>query len=134
MAPMKRILWADTDQDDLLLFKLALERANITVDLQTVRTAADARALLESASSANGKPTPLPDVVVLDLYSPRGFGLDFLHWIRSNPATAALPVVIFSDDLVCKNDDEARVLGISGFVGKGLSCHHTLLEALRPFL
>jgi two-component system response regulator len=47
----------------------------------------------------------VPDLILLDIKLPRRNGIEVLHWIRSQPHLACLPVVMLS------NSDEPKWIG-----------------------
>lgn len=62
---------------------------------------------------------PRPDVVVLDINLPGGnTGFAVLKTIRSNPALANLPVIVFSSSAASADRDQARQLGANEYMIK----------------
>jgi len=78
---------------------------------------------------------PLPDVVVLDAWMPELNGLDVLKRLRADPATAGVPVVMFT---ATDDDPEsvaaARAAGANDFVVKKAAGLAQLMERLAPYL
>jgi two-component system chemotaxis response regulator CheY len=68
-----------------------------------------ARALLGGGS---------PDLMILDINMPEVTGLDLLEFIRRNPGTRNLPVVMLSTESSDVMVDRARVLGADAYVSK----------------
>jgi chemosensory pili system protein ChpA (sensor histidine kinase/response regulator) len=60
----------------------------------------------------------LPDLVVLDLEMPRMDGFELVRELRSDPLTAAVPIVIVSSRLVEKHQRRAAEMGADAFFGK----------------
>ena len=87
----QRILLADDDEDDCILFEDALKeicphRSNLT-------TANDGLRLMQLL----GAPVPIsPDIIFLDLNMPVKNGFQCLSEIRKNDELKAIPIVIFS--------------------------------------
>jgi DNA-binding response OmpR family regulator len=80
-----RVLWADDDPMIRTVMATNLEAEGF--DVQTV---ADGDAAYEAAVLI------CPDVLVLDIMMPGRDGYAVLRALRSNPATAAVPVVLLS--------------------------------------
>lgn len=82
---MPRILLADDDADVLLVTRTRLE-----VSGYEVITAADGTQALERFGQTR------PDLVLLDLCMPQLDGYQVCKSLKSDPATASTPVIIFS--------------------------------------
>jgi CheY-like chemotaxis protein len=85
-----KVLLAEDDNDDILLFKEALNELPVSVHITTVT---NGQQLLEWL---NKKGKKLPDVLFLDLNMPRKNGFAALGEIKRNQKLQNLPVVIFS--------------------------------------
>ncbi|MBI4692491.1 MAG: Hpt domain-containing protein [Gammaproteobacteria bacterium] len=59
-----------------------------------------------------------PDIVLLDIEMPRMDGFEFTKHVRSEAATAALPIVIISSRTADKHRQHAERLGVNLFLGK----------------
>lgn len=98
MRDQKRILVVD-DADDLVeLLQYNLVRAGFAV-----RTASNGRSALEQIARE------IPDLVVLDLMMPGMSGNEVLRRLRSEEATAALPVII----LTAKGEETDQIVGLT---------------------
>jgi len=98
MRDQKRILVVD-DADDLVeLLQYNLVRAGFVV-----RTASNGRAALEQINRE------MPDLVVLDLMMPGMSGSEVLRRLRSEEATASLPVII----LTAKGEETDQIVGLT---------------------
>ncbi len=112
-------------EDDLTLrtmLKMQLERVGYCV-----RTAADG----EEALQALGE--QLPDLVLLDVIMPKMDGYEVCHSIKSNVATANVPVIM----LTSRTDHEDKIRGLRGgandYVTKPYDVNE-LLERVRNML
>lgn len=85
-----KVLLAEDDHADILLFEEALNDLPVTATLTTV---ANGQELIDWL---NKKKNKLPDVLFLDLNMPRKNGFAALAEIKRNQAIEKLPVVIFS--------------------------------------
>jgi CheY-like chemotaxis protein/phosphoribosyl 1,2-cyclic phosphodiesterase len=110
-APIgRRVLVVDDDADIRALATKAL-----TQDGHTVSEAGSGREALALIASN------LPDLVVLDLLMPEQGGLEILQILRSQPATALLPVVVLTamgDEI---NTRSGFALGATDYVTKPFS-------------
>ena len=99
-----KILLADDDRDDCLLFKEALEELQLPTTLRLVHDGEQLMQLLTTNS------TQIFDVLFLDLNMPRKNGIGCLEEIKRTDKLKTLPVIIFSTsyyqsiaDLLFKN-------------------------------
>ncbi len=93
----ERVLVADDDPDILTVVKV-----NFELDGFEVETAVDGEDALQKATSQ------LPEVIVLDIMMPRMDGLTALHRLRSQAATANIPIIL----LTARGLPEDRVRGL----------------------
>jgi diguanylate cyclase (GGDEF)-like protein len=93
----ERVLVADDDPDILTVVKVNLE-----LDGFEVVTAVDGEDALQKATSGP------PDVIILDIMMPRMDGLTALHRLRSQAATASIPIIL----LTARGLPEDRVRGL----------------------
>jgi len=93
----EKVLVADDDPDILTVVKINLE-----LDGFEVETAVDGEDALQKATSSS------PNVIILDIMMPRMDGLTALHRLRSQAATAAIPIIL----LTARGLPEDRVRGL----------------------
>ena len=93
----ERVLVADDDPDILTVVKVNLELDGFELD-----TAVDGEDALQKATA-----NP-PDVIILDIMMPRMDGLTALHRLRSQAATASIPIIL----LTARGLPEDRVRGL----------------------
>ncbi len=62
---------------------------------------------------------PVPDLAILDMTLPDGNGLEICRRLKSNPATAAIPVVMFSVEALSAYRQEAYAAGADHYISKG---------------
>ena len=113
--PFHRILLADDDNDDCLLFTDALNDLPLATHLTTVRHGEDLMLHLYAKNE-------LPDLLFLDLNMPRKTGFECLTEIKQSEKLRSIPVIIFSTsyapeivDLLYKNGAQHYVCKPNSF-------------------
>jgi CheY-like chemotaxis protein len=100
-AGVSTILIVDDDPSTRFVLRLILEREGYQVF-----EAGNGAAALDMI-----RPGPLPDIVMTDLMMPVMTGMELIRRLRSEPRTAAIPIVVVSS-----NADAAQNLQASGDV------------------
>jgi CheY-like chemotaxis protein len=95
---MARILVVDDEPDQRFLLRRVFERAG-----HEVTDAIDGAAALRAAREAR------PDLVVTDMMMPVMGGAELIRCLRSEPATAGIPIVVASGDSHLAADADAVV-------------------------
>jgi CheY-like chemotaxis protein len=96
-AHNKVILLAEDNSDDVLLIRLALEKAGSPALLKVVRDGEEALDYLQGEwAYADREQFPLPGLLLLDLAMPRMSGLEVLAWLQPRAEWMHLPVVVLS--------------------------------------
>ena len=103
---------ADDDEDDRLLFKMALKEVNPNINLTF---AEDGEILMDVLSSQNSH---LPSLLFLDLNMPFKNGKECLKEIRNNEALDDLLVVIYSTSSSDLDIEETYNLGANLYIEK----------------
>ena len=105
-----RILVVEDDPDIAQLIVRYLEKADFLVQCVAI-----GRAALDAVAEQ------VPDVVVLDLMLPQVAGLEVCRRLRSDPRTAAVPIII----LTARADESDRIVGLElgadDYLGKPFS-------------
>lgn len=122
--PIKNIVLAEDDSDDLDVFKNALSESNPSIHLQTVSNGQDLLSLLNNYC---------PDLLFLDLDMPFKNGLECLIEIRSTPSLQYLPVVIFSSTSRQANIQTAYEMGAHLFLVKS-PFYRQYIDAIKSTL
>ncbi|MDP1934643.1 MAG: response regulator, partial [Nitrosomonas sp.] len=60
----------------------------------------------------------IPDVMLIDLEMPKMNGFELIEWVRANPETAHIPMIIISSRTAEKHRKIAKDLGVNIFLGK----------------
>ncbi len=106
------IILADDDQDDVFLFKSAINELALSINLATVY---DGVKLMKRLSQ---KTLELPDAIFLDLNMPLKSGHECLSEIKESEDLHHLPVIIFSTSFQQKVVDELYIEGAHYYIQK----------------
>jgi CheY-like chemotaxis protein len=113
------ILYAEDDENDAFLIKLAWRQAGIPHGLVIVE---DGKAAIDylagNGTYADRVKHPLPCLVLLDLNMPGISGIEVLKWIRTKPTTVALPVVMLTSSNQEADVHRSYVQGANGYLVK----------------
>ena len=91
------ILIAEDNQDDAFFLERAFSKVGAKVRLHFVADGEDAIEYLQGSKGfADRKAFPFPDLLLLDLKMPRLSGFQVIEWVRSNPGSRHLPIVILT--------------------------------------
>lgn len=74
-----------------------------------------------------------PDLVLMDVQLPKMSGLDATRAIRSDPATAAVPIIVVTSFALSGDGPKAMAAGASAYLAKPYS-PRDLLGLIRQFL
>ena len=97
MPDQDLILIAEDREDDVLLIRRSLERAQILNPTQFVRNGEEVIAYLKGEGKfSNRDEYPLPSLLLLDLKMPRTDGFEVLSWIREQESLKALRVIVLT--------------------------------------
>jgi DNA-binding response OmpR family regulator len=117
---MARILLVDDERDLVDVCEIVLEEEGYEVDHLI-----DGRSALELARRTH------PALVILDWIMTDGNGEDVLRQLRSDPATARIPVLMMS--AIHDGGTMARMYGADGFLKKPFTAE-ALLSAVQGML
>ena len=113
------VLYIEDNADDFFLFKLASRKCGTPFSL---RHAADGEQAIDYLGGAGDyvdrEEYPFPDLVLLDLKMPRLDGFEVLEWIRTNPVTKTLPVVVLAGSSFRADVRRALELGANSYAVK----------------
>jgi len=111
-----RILLAEDNPGDVLLFREALRSSNLACELIVAQDGEKALQLLENAGTPDS--SARPDLIVLDINLPKRSGQEVLRWVRGNPGLAAVPVMILTSSASPDDKTKATLLGANLYVQK----------------
>ncbi len=107
-----RILLADDDESDRLLFKEAFDEMEIKTTVHVVNNG------MQLMDYLTAKDALLPDLIFLDLNMPRKGGLECLREIRSNEKFKAVPIAVYSTSASEKDINETFLNGANVYIAK----------------
>jgi two-component system cell cycle response regulator len=103
----KRILVVDDDPTSLKLLDLILNKEGYQVMTASNGLEALRKARLES-----------PDLLILDVMLPGFDGFEICHRLRTEPATATMPIMMLSSKQQKSDQDAASKVGANAFLSK----------------
>jgi len=109
-----RILVVDDDPDHVRLFRHFLERGGYQV-----LVAHDARTALQTAQREG------PDLITLDVNLPDADGFTLLEWLKADPATTPIPVIMLS---VVQDTGRGLLMGAVDYLHKSMIDERVLLS------
>jgi CheY-like chemotaxis protein len=132
---MKTILQVEDDPNDVFLFEHAMRKAGVTNPVQVASDGQQAIDYLQGAGKfADREKYPFPGLVLLDLKLPYVMGLDVLKWIRKQPGTALVVLMLTASG---EEGDVATAyrLGANGFLIKPSEASklYEMVKAIHDF-
>jgi CheY-like chemotaxis protein len=130
------VLYVEDEESDVLLLRLAFEKAGIRNPIHSVGDGKAATDYLAGNTPYSDRTQyPLPGLVLLDLNLPYWSGFEVLAWLRQQEALPRLPVLILSSS--SRQDDVTRAYeaGANAYLVKPNSFTEfaTLATAIRDF-
>lgn len=106
------LLVIEDARDEAILVGLAARRCHPGLVVKTVHDGFEGAAYLSGVAPFDDPhASPLPDLVILDLFMPEVDGFALLNWIRKRPALAEIPVVVLTSSGRPDDESRARWLG-----------------------
>lgn len=131
MSGIKTILLVDDSKNDLLLTRIAFEKAGFDSRLQEVHNGEQAIAYLKGDGIYEDRDVyPLPSIMLLDLNMPKKDGFDVVRWVHAQPAFKHLSVIVLTASSRTEDVERAFNLGASSYLVKP-SDLDTLAETIR---
>ena len=119
MQAWPTVLLVDDDPNDTMLFRYAVGKSALPLQLRVVHDGQEALAYLKGEGDfANRRDYPMPGLVLLDLHMPRLGGMAVLRWIRKQPSLAGIPVIVFTGSDFRRSINEALANGADTYVMK----------------
>jgi CheY-like chemotaxis protein len=130
------ILLAEDSEDDVILVRRALARANVLNPLFIVRDGEAAIAYLDGVGKySNREEYPLPDIMLLDIKMPKIDGYEVLREIRRRPTLKSLRIIVLTSSEEMSDVNKAYELGANSFLVKPLEFENyaALMRTLSAF-
>lgn len=119
MKPNYAILVVEDDDSDFFLLERAFRKNHITNPIFRVKDGLDGLHYLQGSGEFSDRTKyPFPDVIILDLKTPRMSGLELLAWIRDHPDCRVIPTVIMSSSEQDIDVSKAYELGANTYFVK----------------
>ena len=130
MVPLKRILLAEDDPNDVELTLTALAENNIANEVHVVQDGAEALDYL-FGRGAYASPRPArPVVILLDIKMPRVDGVEVLRQIKNDDDLRVVPVVVLTSSREERDLVQSYRLGANAYVVKPVDFHE-FVDAVR---
>jgi len=113
----RHIVLIEDNPSDVYLTNLALEESGLAFELTNFQSGADALAALCPAAGATNDPL-IPELILLDLNTPRCDGFEVLARIRANAGLAHVPVAIITSSASPADKDRAALVGGTTYIQK----------------
>jgi len=119
MDSVIRLLILEDDSLDVMDLKRTLDKMGILNIMHVARNGEEAVAYLEARSGHD-----FPDIILLDLNMPKMNGLEFLSVLRARDGWKHLKVFVLTTSAEREDMQEAKKLGISGYIVKPLKLNN----------
>jgi CheY-like chemotaxis protein len=128
------MLYVEDNPSDVLLLKSALKLRGNVIHLHVVQDGNEALAFLRRQAPFENVRTP--ELVLLDLNTPKKNGFEVLREARQDPDLRTIPMVVFSGSSNAKDRDKCMKMGASDFWNKPRDFHEfaTIIEKIKTFL
>jgi len=131
-----RILLVEDNRMDVELAQDAFEQAHVENVVEVARTGREAiDRLLGRPLDADGRRSPLPDLILLDLKLPGNDGIDVLRRVKETPSLRRIPVVILTSSREEGDRANAYDAGANSYLVKPVSVREfaTLVRCLLDY-
>lgn len=116
---LKEILLVEDNISDIGLTKRAFEKAHISNPIIVCEDGKEVQDFFLGSGKFEGRDiTEMPAVALLDIKLPVIDGLEVLKWIRNNPATKRLPVVMLTSSKEEQDVAKSYDLGVNSYIQK----------------
>src|SRR5204863_4485455 len=110
---------AEDRDEDIDIFKLACQKAGVSLPLHIVRDGQEVMEYLKGEGQFSDRAKyPLPTMLLLDLKMPGLNGFDVLEWLRLQPGLRRLLVVVFTGSEEQQDINRSFELGANSYIIK----------------
>jgi CheY-like chemotaxis protein len=128
------VLLVEDNQTDVFVIRRVLQECGLG---QHVRVATDGQeAVLYLQSIAEGRSSPSPGLVLLDLNVPKVSGIDVLRRLRAGPRWRSTPVIVVTSSVSEQDRKAVENLGAAAYFQKpnDLSAYMQLAQVIKRIL
>ena len=119
MARQQIFLYAEDSENDVLLMKSAIAKADLLIELKTVPDGEEVvRYLNGDGPYAERRKSPVPTLMFLDLKLPKKDGFQVLRWLRQQPHLKRMIVIVLTASRRQEDVDHAHDLGANAVLVK----------------
>jgi two-component system cell cycle response regulator DivK len=118
----KTILYVEDNEFNLKIVRQLLSRTSYRLIEATDGEMGVATALTE-----------LPDLILMDIQLPKLSGLDATRRLRTDPKTAAIPIIVITSFALSGDEQKAKDAGASAYLSKPYSPRE-LLQMIRQLV
>lgn len=112
------IVLIEDNPSDVYLMQLALEENGLNFELTNYQSGVDALRALCPSSPGSRSTASVPDIILLDLNTPRSDGFEVLASIRADRRLAHVPVAIVTSSASPADQRRAFQLGADTYIQK----------------
>ena len=129
-----RILLAEDSEDDVFVFRYAMRKARVEMDLTVLKSGDKVMDYVQGRKVyADRSVFPMPSIIFLDGQLHREPSTALLKWIRTHPATQKTPVIVLTGNQDPEVAVEAKMCGAVECITKPMTSAHwaRLLNLLK---
>ena len=112
------ILMVEDNPDDAQLLQRQLQHSRLSYELHVVPDGQEAINYLTRTGRYSDETYPLPFLLLIDLKVPGVDGFALIEWVRKNPSTRKIPIIIYSGSVSPEDATRAYVLGANAYFAK----------------
>jgi CheY-like chemotaxis protein len=130
-----RILLAEDSEDDVFVFRYAMRKAGVDVELTVLKSGQKVMDYISGKRVyADRAVFPIPSLIFLDGQLHREPSTALLKWLRSNPSTQNTPLIVLTGNQDPQIREEAKACGAMECIAKPMTQEHwaTLRNLLLP--
>ncbi len=127
----RAVLYVEDDDAAFLLVEITIREVGLPVELYRASDGEKALAFLRRTGPY--RDAPRPELILLDLNTPRKNGFEVLSEIKVSPTLRSIPVIVFSSSSLAADKDTSLALGAEDFVTKPSSLE-LFIEAVKSTL
>jgi len=118
-SPRPFVLLVEDSDDDAFFFQRALRKSQARFDVVRVSDGAEAIRFFETCFPASdGRPTPVPNYIFLDLKLPFLNGFEILEWLGNRRVLEQLKIAILSGSESVADVRRSAELGVNDYLVK----------------